>query len=216
MTSNSYVTLSDGTGIVHIAPAFGEDDARVGRKYNLPFVQLVDAQGCLTEEPSGRACSSRMRTSSCWRTLECGLLFARRSSSTDSVLLALRYAAHLLRPRKLVHQDDRRARCADAQQQQKVNWMPDNIKEGRMGNFLDNVIDWGLREPRYWGTPLPVWECKCGHVHAVGSIAEAEGMLRQRPDGYRAAPPYVDPVTIRCPQMRRRHAPRERGHRLLV
>ena len=155
---DSYVTMSDGTGIVHIAPAFGEDDARVGRKYNLPFVQLVDAQGCLTDETKWpgvfvkdadklvladlkerrllvKAPKFEHDYPFCWRCDTPLIYYARQSWFIKMTA---------------VHDELMRNNRA-------VNWMPDNIKEGRMGNFLDNVIDWGLSRERYWGTPLPVW-----------------------------------------------------------
>ena len=198
---DSYVTMSDGTGIVHIAPAFGEDDARVGRKYNLPFVQLVDAQGCLTEETK-------------WPGV-----FVK---DADKLVLAdLRERRLLIKAPKFEHDYPFCWRCdtpliyyarqswfikmtavhdALMRNNRAVNWMPENIKEGRMGNFLDNVIDWGLSRERYWGTPLPVWTCKCGHVHVIGSREELVKLGRNVDPNIELHRPYIDNVVLTCPK----------------
>ena len=197
---DSYVTMSDGTGIVHIAPAFGEDDARVGRKYNLPFVQLVDAQGCLTEETK-------------WPGV-----FVK---DADKLVLAdLRERRLLIKAPKFEHDYPFCWRCdtpliyyarqswfikmtavhdALMRNNRAVNWMPENIKEGRMGNFLENVIDWGISRERYWGTPLPVWKCSCGNMHVVGSRAELREMAIEDPGAdLELHRPFIDAVKLRC------------------
>lgn len=198
---DSYVTMSDGTGIVHIAPAFGEDDARVGRKYNLPFVQLVDAQGCLTEETKWPGAFVK---------------------DADKLVLAdLRERRLLIKAPKFEHDYPFCWRCdtpliyyarqswfikmtavhdALMRNNRAVNWMPENIKEGRMGNFLDNVIDWGLSRERYWGTPLPVWTCKCGHVHVIGSREELVKLGRNVDPNIELHRPYIDNVVLTCPK----------------
>ena len=198
---DSYVTMSDGTGIVHIAPAFGEDDARVGRKYNLPFVQLVDAQGCLTDETKWpgvfvkdadklvladlkerrllvKAPKFEHDYPFCWRCDTPLIYYARQSWFIKMTA---------------VHDELMRNNRA-------VNWMPDNIKEGRMGNFLDNVIDWGLSRERYWGTPLPVWTCKCGHVHVIGSREELLKLGHNVDPDIELHRPYIDNVVLTCPK----------------
>lgn len=197
-----YVTLTDGTGIVHIAPAFGEDDAQVGRRYDLPFVQLVNEQGCFTEEVEGLAgvfvkdgdkeILKRLEESGklfaalpfehsypfCWRCDTPLLYYAR-----DTWFIAMtKVRDNLLKNNET------------------VNWMPDNIKHGRFGNFLENVIDWGLSRERYWGTPLPIWECKCGYRHAIGSIAELKEMSDNCPDDIELHKPYIDAVELNCPK----------------
>ncbi len=198
--ADDYVTTTDGTGIVHNAPAFGEDDARVCRENGLPFVQLVDTKGemcggtpwdgtfvkkadplILAElEKEGKLFDAPVFTHSyphCWRCDTPLIYYAR---STWFV--------------KMTALHDELMRNNNA-----INWLPDNIREGRMGNFLDNVIDWGISRERYWGTPLPVWTCECGHIHVVGSRAELREMGENVPEDIELHKPFIDAVELTCP-----------------
>ncbi|MBQ7108977.1 MAG: isoleucine--tRNA ligase [Clostridia bacterium] len=200
IVSDTYVTMDDGTGIVHIAPAFGEDDSRVCKDKGLPFINHVNLQGNFVEatgEWAGvfvkdadklviRDLKERNQCFSvipfehsypfCWRCdtpllyYACDTWFIEMTAVRDKLL----------------------------KNNEKVNWMPDNIKHGRFGNFLENIIDWGLSRTRYWGTPLPIWECSCGHRHVIGSIAELKEMGINCPDDIELHKPYVDNVLIRC------------------
>ncbi len=202
VVADSYVTLTDGTGIVHTAPAFGEDDARVGRENDLPFVQLVNEQGNFVEAVKPWAGMFVKEADPliiedlkekkllyktedyehayphCWRCDTPLLYYAR-----DTWFIRMT----AVRDRLLANNE-------------KINWLPDNIKHGRFGNFLDNVIDWGLSRERYWGTPLPIWECSCGHRHVIGSIAELKEMGENVPDDIELHKPYIDHVHLHCPK----------------
>ncbi|HBP38448.1 MAG TPA: isoleucine--tRNA ligase, partial [Clostridiales bacterium] len=202
VTEDDFVTLSDGTGIVHIAPAFGEDDARVGRANDLPFVQLVREDGtlppevtdfagvfCKTADPGlikkmaqeGKLIRKMPYEHSypfCWRCDTPLIYYARNSWFIR--MTALR--DNLLKNNRT------------------VNWIPETIRDGRFGNFLENVVDWGISRERYWGTPLPIWECGCGHRHLVGSIAELRELSDDCPAGIELHKPMIDQVHIRCSQ----------------
>lgn len=199
LTADDYVTLSDGTGIVHIAPAFGEDDARVGRKYSLPFVQMVNEQGRFKQVTPWADVFVKDADPKITEDLNTrGLLLAQKSYEhsypfcwrCDTPLLYYARSTWFIKMTALkdLLLENNRA----------VNWLPDNIKEGRMGNFLENVIDWGLSRERYWGTPLPVWECGCGHYTVIGSIDELTQKGADVPENLELHKPYIDAVTIVC------------------
>ena len=202
VTCDDYVTLTDGTGIVHTAYAYGEDDYRVCKKYDVTFYQNVDTTGHLNSlagpfeglfvkdadpvilkymEENGTlfaALPFEHNYPFCWRCDTPLLYYAR--STWFIKMTALR--DNLVRNNRT------------------INWYPDNIKEGRFGNFLENVIDWGLSRERYWGTPLPIWECECGHRHTIGSIAELKEMSPDCPDNIELHKPFIDAVHITCPK----------------
>ena len=202
VTCADYVTLTDGTGIVHIAPAFGEDDAQVGRRYDLPFVQLVDGHGNMKPEVTdfaGMFCKTadepimkdlRVRGllfkslkfehnyPFCWRCDTPLLYYARESWFINMQEVK----------EDLIKNNDT------------INWMPESIGKGRFGDWLKNVQDWGISRDRYWGTPLNIWECECGCRHAIGSIAELKEMSDNCPENIELHRPFIDDVTIKCPE----------------
>ena len=202
ITCDSYVTMTDGTGIVHIAPAFGEDDANVGRNYDLPFVQFVDGKGELTEE-----------------TPFAGLFV---KDADPKVLVDLDSRGQLFDAPKFEHEYPHCWRCDTPliyyareswyiketavrddliRNNNTVNWIPESIGKGRFGNWLENIQDWAISRNRYWGTPLNIWECECGHRECVGSREELKNL-----SGNDAAltvelhRPYIDEITIKCPE----------------
>ena len=202
VVSDDYVTLTDGTGVVHIAPAFGEDDARVGRDNQLPFVQLVNTQGKFVEGTPWADETIKQVNEKVLADLKTrGLLFAAVPFThnypfcwrCDTPLLYYARATWFIRMTAL--HDELMAN------NRTVNWMPDNIKEGRFGNFLDNVVDWGLSRERYWGTPLPIWVCDEGHMHVIGSRQELRDMATTPvAEDVELHRPYIDEIEITCPE----------------
>ena len=198
---DDYVTTSDGTGIVHTAPAFGEDDARVCRNYDMDFVQFVDAKGNMTEETK-------------WPGV-----FVKKAD--PMILEDLKTSGKLFKAPKFEHSYPHCWRCdtpliyyareswfikmTDVKDRliannKTINWMPDTIGTGRFGEWLEHVQDWGISRNRYWGTPLNIWECSCGYQHSVGSIEELKSMSDNCPEDIELHRPYIDDVTIKCPE----------------
>ena len=201
VTCDDYVTTEDGTGIVHTAPAFGEDDNRVCRKYNMPFVQFVNEKGEMTEETdwpgvfvkdadplilddlekSGKLFKAPEFTHSyphCWRCDTPLIYYARASWFIRMTAVRDELVAN----------------------NKTVNWIPPSIGEGRFGNWIEHVQDWGISRNRYWGTPLNIWKCSCGHEHAVGSIAELRELQPDCPADIELHRPYIDAITFPCPE----------------
>ena len=201
VVADDYVTMTDGTGIVHIAPAFGEDDARVGRENDLPFLQLVDTQGRMDKATPWAGLFVKDADRPILEKLEADGLLVKTARfehdypfcwRCDTPLIYYARSTWFIAMTKVKEQL--------IASNQSVNWYPDNIKDGRMGNFLDNVIDWGLSRERYWGTPLPVWVCGCGHVHVIGSRKELEEMGKDVPHDLELHRPYIDRVVLTCPK----------------
>ena len=198
---DTYVTMTDGTGIVHIAPAFGEDDAAVGRKYDLPFVQLVDGKGELTKETPYAGVFVKKADPMVLKDLdEKGLLFDAPKFEheyphcwrCDTPLIY--YARESWFIKMTAVKDDL------IRNNNTVNWIPDSIGKGRFGDWLENIQDWGISRNRYWGTPLPVWECECGYQECIGSRAElAERSGNPEDAKVELHRPYIDAVTFKCP-----------------
>ena len=202
VTCDTYVTMSDGTGIVHIAPAFGEDDSRIGRNYDLPFVQFVDGQGNLTKE-----------------TPYAGV-FVKKAD--PMVLTDLDKEGKLFDAPKFEHEYPHCWRCDTPliyyareswfikmtavkddliRNNHTINWIPESIGKGRFGDWLENVQDWGISRNRYWGTPLNIWQCECGHMHSVGSRQELFEMSGdERAKTVELHRPYIDEITLKCPE----------------
>ena len=198
---DTYVTMTDGTGIVHIAPAFGEDDAAVGRKYDLPFVQLVDGKGEMTKETPYAGVFVKKADPMVLKDLdEKGLLFDAPKFEheyphcwrCDTPLIY--YARESWFIKMTAVKDDL------IRNNNTVNWIPESIGKGRFGDWLENIQDWGISRNRYWGTPLPVWECECGHQECIGSRAElAERSGNPEDAKVELHRPYIDAVTFKCP-----------------
>ena len=202
VTCDNYVTMSDGTGIVHIAPAFGEDDSRIGRNYELPFVQFVDGQGNPTKE-----------------TPYAGV-FVKKAD--PMVLTDLDKEGKLFDAPKFEHDYPHCWRCDTPliyyareswfikmtavkddliRNNNTINWIPESIGKGRFGDWLENVQDWGISRNRYWGTPLNIWQCECGHMHSIGSRQELFEMSGdEKAKTVELHRPYIDEITLKCPE----------------
>ena len=198
---DTYVTLTDGTGIVHIAPAFGEDDANVGRKYGLPFVQLVDAKGDMTAETPFAGTFVKDADPLVLKDLESrGLLLAAPAFEHSYPHCwrcgtpLIYYARESWFIKMTAVKDDL------IRNNNTINWVPDSIGKGRFGDWLENIQDWGISRNRYWGTPLNIWECQCGYQHSIGSIDELKSMSDNCPEDIELHRPYIDNVNIRCPK----------------
>ena len=201
VTCDEYVTLTDGTGVVHIAPAFGEDDANVGRNYDLPFVQLVTEKGEMADSTPFAGLFVKKADSEVLKDLDAkGLLFDAPKFEhsyphcwrCDTPLIY--YARESWFIKMTAVKDDLIAN------NNTINWIPESIGKGRFGDWLENVQDWGISRNRYWGTPLNIWQCECGHMHSIGSIEELKSMSDNCPDDIELHRPYIDDVTIKCPK----------------
>ncbi len=197
---DDYVTMTDGTGIVHIAPAFGEDDDRVCKANDMPFVNFVDTTGCMTEDTKWPGVFVKDADKLVLKDLEeRGLLFAAVPFAHDYPFCWRCDTPLLYYPRPTWYIKMTAVRDQLVRNNRTINWMPDNIKEGRMGTWLENVHDWGLSRERYWGTPLPVWRCECGHIHVIGSRKELREMAINDPgENIELHRPFIDEVAIRC------------------
>ena len=199
---DTYVTMTDGTGIVHIAPAFGEDDAQVGRKYDLPFVQFVDGKGDLTKETPYAGMFVKDADPEVLKDLDKeGKLFDAPKFEHDYPFCwrcdtPLIYYARESWFIKMTAVKDELIKNNNT-----INWIPESIGKGRFGDWLENIQDWGISRNRYWGTPLNIWECECGCMHAIGSRKELEEMSgNKEAQTVELHRPYIDAITIKCPK----------------
>ncbi len=201
VTCDSYVTMTDGTGIVHIAPAFGEDDARIGRNYDLPFIQFVNGKGEMTADTPYEGQFVKDADSVILKDLDReGKLFSAPKFEHDYPFCwrcdtpLIYYARESWFIKMTAVREDL------IRNNNTINWIPESIGKGRFGDWLQNVQDWGISRNRYWGTPLNIWQCGCGHMHAIGSIEELKSMSDNCPEDIELHRPYIDAVTLRCPE----------------
>ncbi|MCI8374526.1 MAG: isoleucine--tRNA ligase [Lachnospiraceae bacterium] len=202
VTCDTYVTMTDGTGIVHIAPAFGEDDAQVGRRYDLPFVQFVDGKGDMTEETPYAGMFVKKADPEILKDLDKeGKLFSAPKFEHDYPFCwrcdtpLIYYARESWFIKMTAVKEDL------IRNNNTINWIPESIGKGRFGDWLENIQDWGISRNRYWGTPLNVWECECGHQHAIGSRKELLEMSgNEKALTVELHRPYIDEITVKCPK----------------
>ena len=202
VTCDTYVTMSDGTGIVHIAPAFGEDDSRVGRDYDLPFVQFVDGKGDMTAETPYAGVFVKKADPLVLQDLDKeGKLFDAPKFEHDYPHCwrcdtpLIYYARESWFIKMTAVKDDL------IRNNNTINWIPESIGKGRFGDWLENVQDWGISRNRYWGTPLNIWQCECGHMHSVGSRQELFEMSGdEKAKTVELHRPYIDEITLKCPE----------------
>ena len=202
VTADSYVTMSDGTGIVHIAPAFGEDDSRIGRNYDLPFVQFVDGKGDMTAETPYAGIFVKKADPMVLQDLDKeGKLFDAPKFEHDYPHCwrcdtpLIYYARESWFIKMTAVKDDL------IRNNNTINWIPESIGKGRFGDWLENVQDWGISRNRYWGTPLNIWQCECGHMHSIGSRQELFEMSGdEKAKTVELHRPYIDEITLKCPE----------------
>lgn len=214
VVSDDYVTLTDGTGVVHTAPAFGEDDARVGRNFNLPFVQLVNTEGKFVEGTPWAGVFIKDADPLILKNLEERKLLFSAPTFSHNYPFCWRCDTPLIyyaRGTWFIRMTELKKRLVE--NNASINWMPEHIKEGRMGNFVENVLDWGLSRERYWGTPLPVWMCEDGHMHVIGSRKELREMATHEvPEDIELHRPFIDNVELQCPHCSK---PMKRVHEVI-
>ncbi|MFA9465116.1 MAG: isoleucine--tRNA ligase [Velocimicrobium sp.] len=200
ITCDRYVTLTDGTGVVHIAPAFGEDDANVGRKYDLPFLQLVDEKGQMKAECTDMAgVFCKKADEIVFRLLGEKKLLFKSLKFEHSYPFCWRCDTPLIYYARESWFIKMTAVKEDLiRNNNTINWIPENIGKGRFGDWLENVQDWSISRNRYWGTPLNIWECECGHMHSIGSIEELKERSNNCPEDIELHRPFIDNVTFAC------------------
>ncbi len=200
LTCADYVTMTDGTGIVHTAPAFGADDLKTGRRYNLPFLQFVDSKGEMTANTPYAGKFVKEADPIILKDLEAqGLLFAAPNFEHEYPFCWRCDTPLIYYARDSWFIEMTKVRDNLIKNNNTINWIPESIGKGRFGDWLENVQDWGISRNRYWGTPLNIWECECGHKHAIGSIAELKEMSDNCPENIELHRPFISAVTIRCP-----------------
>ena len=199
VTCDTYVTMGDGTGIVHIAPAFGEDDSRIGRNYDLPFVQFVNGKGEMTDDTPYGGMFVKKADPVILKDLDAeGKLFDAPKFEHDYPFCWRCDTPLIYYARESWFIKMSAVRDNLIKNNNTINWIPESIGKGRFGAWIENVQDWGISRNRYWGTPLNIWECECGHKHSIGSIEELRALSDNCPSDIELHRPYVDAVTIKC------------------